>query len=195
MTRLHRLSLLALLACTAGAASAHPGHGLGSGFMAGLAHPLGGLDHLLAMVAVGLWSAAVLPAGRRWWGPAAFAGAMLTGAVLGAAGLALPALEAGIAASVVLLGLLLAGPARLGAAGGALLVGAAGLAHGMAHGVEAPPAALFAAYVAGFGLSTLALHGLGLAAGARMRGWSTGAWRVTGFALSLAGTLLLAARI
>jgi urease accessory protein len=190
-----RFSFFCMLATCAGGAFAHPGHGAPAGFMAGLVHPLGGVDHLLAMVAVGLWSAAALPAAHRWWGPASFAGAMLLGAVLAAAGASLPALEPGIAATVVLLGLLLAVPARFGGVAGAAIVMAAGLAHGLAHGMEAPPAALFAAYVAGFTLSTLALHAAGLAAGGRMRQWPASFWRAMGAAVTLAGSALLAARI
>ena len=88
------------------AALAHPGHESAS-FLSGFNHPLGGLDHLLAMLAVGLYAAQ--QAGRaRWSLPAGFVLAMLLGAALGASGIRLPAVEAGIAASVLVLGLLLA---------------------------------------------------------------------------------------
>ncbi|MDE2604355.1 MAG: HupE/UreJ family protein [Burkholderiales bacterium] len=198
MTRtFRRLLAFAALAAFAGAASAHPGHA--SGFAAGIVHPFGGLDHLLAMVAVGLWSAAALPAARRWQGPAAFVGAMLAGAVLGAAGWASAftsaLVEPAVAASVVLLALLLAAPARSGGLAGGAIVAAAGIAHGFAHGGEAPPAALFSAYAAGFALSTAALHGLGLAAGARMRTLPAGVWRALAAVVALTGTALLAARV
>jgi hypothetical protein len=104
-TTLRALGAVAALAAT-GAAQAHTGHGTESLF-AGLAHPLG-LDHLLAMVGVGTWSAVALPAGRRVAGPATFLAALLAGAVAGAAGLALPLTETAIAASVLLFGLMLA---------------------------------------------------------------------------------------
>lgn len=190
-----RLCSFALLAAWAGTASAHPGHETATGFIAGVVHPFGGLDHLLAMLAVGLWSAAALPAAQRWWAPAAFVSAMLGGAGLAAAGLSVGSLEPAVAASVVLLGLMLAGPARTGAIAGAALIAAAGLAHGVAHGGEAPATAMFAAYAAGFTLSTLALHAAGLLAGARLRNLGAGAWRMLSAAVSIAGALLLAARI
>lgn len=180
----------AALALAAGSAAAHPGHE--HGLIAGLAHPLAGGDHLLAMVAVGVWSAAALPAARRWAGPAAFVAAMLAGAVAGAAGLAVPGLETGIAASVVLLGLLLAAAGRAPAAPGLALVALAASLHGLAHGAELPAGASFAAYAAGFLASTAALHATGLAIGHRLalaRGW---ALRAGGALVGSAGLLMLA---
>jgi len=167
MTRTFRTLGVAALALAAGAAQAHTGHATGSLF-AGLAHPLGA-DHLLAMLAVGLWSAAALPAGRRWAGPAAFMAALLAGAAAGVAGLALPLVEHGIVLSVGLFAVLLAAPRALPVPAALALIAAAATLHGLAHGAEAPPTGSFSAYAGGFLLGTAALHGLGLAAGAGLR--------------------------
>lgn len=175
------LSLGIGLLAWAGSAAAHPGHGaIGDhGVLAGFAHPLG-IDHLLAMVAVGLWSALVLPAGRRMHGPAAFIAAMLTGAVAGRA-LGAPVLvEPALALSVLAFALLIAVPRLLSDRGGLVMVALAGLLHGLAHGAELPAAAGFAGYAFGFVATTALLHAAGLALGAqlarlpqRLAGWST----------------------
>ena len=110
-TRFRSMLAAAALASLSGAALAHPGHAPAS-FATGFAHPLGGLDHLLAMLAVGLYAARQAGAARLLL-PAGFVLAMLAGAGLGALGLALPAVEAGIAASLLVLGLLVALAARL----------------------------------------------------------------------------------
>lgn len=146
-------------------ALAHTGQGEASGFAYGLAHPIGGLDHLLAMAAVGLWSAIALPRGQVLAAPFAFVAAMLAGAGLAFAGLALPAVEGMIAASVLILGLMVATRAKLPVAAGAGVAALFALFHGFAHGAEA--AGGIAAYMAGFAISTAAIHlagvGLGLA--------------------------------
>ncbi|MFN3641498.1 MAG: HupE/UreJ family protein [Gemmobacter sp.] len=164
-----RLALAATLALVPAAALAHPGHGEGDAFLSGVLHPLLGPDHLLAMVAVGLWAAL---AGRRavWAYPAAFVAAMLAGGLIGAGAGAIAAVEPAILASVIALGAATALALRLplGVAVAALAV--FGLAHGHAHGVEGPGGA---AYAAGFVLATAALHAGGLALGlalARLRG-------------------------
>lgn len=147
------------------AAMAHPGHE--AGLVAGMLHPLGGADHVLAMLAVGLWAAQ--SGGRAVWAaPAAFVGAMLLGGVLGAAGVAVPAVEPMILASVVVLGALVALALRLPLAAALPVVALFGAAHGWAHGAEAPAGGM-AAYAAGFGAATLALHGAGLLAGFALR--------------------------
>jgi urease accessory protein len=162
----------ALLIVGAGAALAHPlTLAVREGdmaFAAGFLHPLTGIDHLLAMVAVGLWAG--LTGGRAvlvW--PAAFVCLMLAGGALGMAGVPLPLVEGAILASLVVLGLLLLSGAAVPLTPGALLVALFALAHGWAHGAEMPPAAATAAYAAGFTLTTAALHlcGLGLAYAAR----------------------------
>ncbi len=153
-----RFALAAILAAASGAALAHPGHET-AGFLSGFAHPLGGLDHLLAMLAVGLY-AARQPGAARWMLPAGFVLAMLAGAGLGALGVALPAVEAGIAASVLVFGLLIAFAARLPLAASLPLVAAFALFHGHAHHAEMGSASL-AAYALGFALATMLLHGTG----------------------------------
>lgn len=189
-----------LLLAAAGSAFAHPGHvgadGAGqAGIVAGFAHPLG-LDHLLAMVAVGLWSASALPAPRRLHGPLAFLAAMVAGAVLGR-GLALPAVvEPALALSVLMFGGLVALPRLLSAGTGLALVALAGALHGLAHGAELPAASGFAGYAFGFVATTALLHAAGLALGGQLRmlpqrlaGWSTralaGGFGAAGLALLL----------
>jgi urease accessory protein len=117
---------------------------------------------MLAMVAVGLWAG--LNGGRaRWVWPVAFVAVMVSGGLLGAFGVALPLVEPGILASVIVLGLLILTAARLPVALGAALVGAFALLHGHAHGAELPAAAAAASYAAGFALATALLHAVGLA--------------------------------
>jgi len=149
------------LALAAGTAFAHPGHGghEAASFLAGLGHPVGGADHLLAMLAVGLLAAR--QSGRaRWALPLSFVAAMLAGAGLGALGVALPAVEMGIAVSVLVLGLLVALVARLPLAAAAPLVGVFALFHGHAHFTEMGDGTV-AAYAAGFVLATSVLHAAG----------------------------------
>ncbi len=143
---------------------AHTGAGSVSGFMAGLSHPIGGLDHVLAMVAVGLW-AAQLGGKALWQVPAAFVGMMLAGAGLSSTGGSLPFGEAGILLSVLVLGALIAAAVRVPVAVGAVLVGLFAVFHGHAHGAEMPAQAGALAYMAGFALATAALHGAGMALG------------------------------
>jgi urease accessory protein len=179
------LTIAALLALTAGPAFAHPGHGEASSFVAGLAHPLGGLDHLAAMIAVGLWAA--LKGGRALWAwPAAFVGVMLAGGVLGMAGVALPLVEPGILASVVVLGLMVALAVDVPAALGAAVIATFALLHGHAHGSEIAEDMSGLTYMAGFGAATAALHLAGIAFAAAMARF---AWRP---AIRLAGALCIA---
>lgn len=160
----YRMLALTALSLFAGAASAHTGHHAVTGFVSGLAHPVLGLDHLLAMTAIGLWAAQ--QGGRALWAvPAAFVGAMALGAGLAAAGLLLPYVETGIAASVLVLGLLIAMQQQWGIAIGMSIAAGFALFHGYAHGLEMPQTASFAAYAGGFVLTTLALHGAGLSIG------------------------------
>lgn len=189
---LRRAAAALALTGAAGAACAHPGHA--ASLADGLAHPFLGLDHLLAMVAVGLWSARALPAARRWQGPAAFLGAMLLAALAAPAGLALPGVEVAIAASVLLCGALVAGGARLGAGAGLALVAVTALLHGAAHGAEAPVGG-FLAFALGFTASTAALHGAGLALALRLQRLPALAWGGIGALLGAGGLALLASRI
>ncbi len=188
-----------LLLAAAGSAFAHPGHltsdgAAPAGILAGFVHPLG-LDHLLAMMAVGLWSATALPAGRRLQGSVAFLAAMLAGAVLGR-GLALPGLiEPALAISVGVFGGLLALPRLLNVSSGLALVLLAGGLHGLAHGAELPAGGGFAGYAFGFVATTALLQAAGLALGGQIRllpqrvaGWST---RVLAGGFGAAGLALL----
>jgi urease accessory protein len=178
------------LVLAAGSAVAHTGHGTGSAY-AGLVHPLG-LDHLLAMVAVGVWSAAALQGRARLAGPALFMAALALGAAAGAAGLGGAFVETGIAASVVLLGVLLALARRLPVAQGLALVAAVGLLHGLAHGAELPAGAGFAGYAAGFLATTALLHAAGLGLGRAALGLQAWVWRALATGVGGAGLLLLA---
>jgi urease accessory protein len=149
------------------AALAHVGDHSHMSFMEGLMHPLGGLDHILAMVAVGLWASQI--GGRALWLlPLTFPAVMVAGGVLGMSGIALPWVEAGIAASVMVLGAAVAFALRPSLAVSMPLIGAFALLHGYAHGVELPADASALHYAAGFVAATLMLHltgiGLGLAA-------------------------------
>lgn len=185
-----RAAAAAALLLAAGGAAAHPGHGA-TGLAAGLAHPLG-LDHLLAMVAVGLWSAAALAGPRRWLGPLAFLSAMTAGALLAVAGLVLPFVEQGLAASVLVFGALLAFATRVPAAAGLALIAMTASLHGFAHGSELPPGASATAYALGFLASTALLHAGGLGLGATLRERSARLWQAGGALLGLAGLVLLA---
>ncbi len=190
MIRLARLLVPALVLLPA-AAEAHVGShpdGLAAGFL----HPFTGLDHLLAMVAVGLW-AARLGGVARYAVPAAFLALMAVGGALGLGGQPLPMVEAAVAASVAVLGLLLAFDIRLATPLAATLVGAFALFHGHAHGTELPAMAHAGGYVAGFLAATALLHGAGLALGLlRFGRYSAVALRVVGAAVSLTGIALLA---
>ncbi len=152
---------------SAGSLLAHTGHlepAAGSAFSTGLLHPWTGLDHLLAMLAVGLW-AAQLGGRALWLVPTSFLVAMGFGAGLGLTGWTLPWLEQGIAASVFLLGLAIALSARVPAFVPALLVAGFALFHGTAHGAEMPTGISSAGYFSGFLLGTASLHALGLGLG------------------------------
>lgn len=149
-------------------ALAHTGAGPVSGWLAGFSHPIGGLDHLLAMLAVGLW-AGQLGGRARWVVPATFVGVMLLGGLLGMSGLPLPLVEGGILLSLLVLGGLIALAAKAPLSIGVLVVGVFALFHGHAHGTEMAPALGGLAYSAGFALATALLHlaGIAIAQGAR----------------------------
>lgn len=187
-TVLRALGLIAGLTA-ASPAFAHPDAGSGATLMAGLTHPLGGLDHVLAMVAVGLWAS--LRGGKAvlaW--PAAFLLMMAGGAGLALAGVALPLIEPGILASVVVLGLLAATAVRLPVTAGAGIVGLFALFHGQAHGLEAAGGSALA-YGSGFVLATAALIGAGvLAARAARHTIRPAAIRWLGAAIASAGVAL-----
>jgi len=159
-----RLAITAGVSLAATApAFAHVSAADNGSFLPGFTHPLLGLDHIVVMVAVGLWAATI--GGRAVWAvPAAFVGAMVIGYFLSLTGLALPFAEPMILASVVALGLLIATAVRLPAMVGALLVGLFAVFHGHAHGSELGVAAAVP-FGLGFALATALLHSAGIATG------------------------------
>lgn len=190
--RFHKTCTALGLVMMAGAASAHPGHG--EGLAAGLLHPLLGADHLFAMLAVGLWAAAALPMGQRRRGPAVFLGTLALGAVLGSAGVVLPAIEPLLAVTLLMLAGLIGLAARVPTPAGLVLVGIAGLLHGMAHGAELPAGQPFAAYAAGFLATSTALHLAGLSMARSVIGARALLWRLAAAGIGFTGLALLAAR-
>ena len=182
---------LVVLGATA-PALAHTGHGDAQGIVHGFIHPLGGLDHLLAMVAVGLFAAHL--GGRALWAmPSAFVAVMAVGGALGMNSVGLPHVETGIALSVVVFGAILAAGVALPVGLAAGLVGFFAIFHGQAHGAEMPAGASGVAYAAGFMIATAALHGAGIALGLGAgRLASMRAVRIGGAAMAAAGVGLLA---
>jgi len=152
-------------------------------------HPLTGLDHLAAMLAVGFWSA--LTARRLWAAPLAFAAMLLVGALLGLAGMALPAVEPMIAASLLVLVLLVVLRARMPAVLAAVLVGVFAIFHGVAHGTELVGAATIWAPLAGMLITTVSLHVVGLGLGLALRRRSQWWPRLAGAMVTLLGGFLL----
>lgn len=184
-----RFSIIVVATLLPQLALAHTGHNQ-SQFTGGLSHPVGGADHLLAMVALGLLAAQI--GGRAFWAlPCTFVGTMIAGGAAGWAGLPFSGVEPMILASVVILGALVAMAVRLPLA--VMLPGVAifGFAHGWAHGAEGPAQGLLA-YATGFALTTMALHlaGIGLGAllrrGALLRGLGGGA-ALAGLTLGFGG--------
>jgi len=146
------------------AALAHVGDHSHMSFAEGLLHPFSGLDHVLAMVAVGLWASQL---GRRalWLLPLTFPAVMAIGAAFGLSGVTLPLVEIGIAASVMVLGAMVALALRPSLAISIPLIGAFALLHGYSHGIELPASASALSYGVGFIVATLVLHAVGIAAG------------------------------
>jgi urease accessory protein len=160
------------------------------GFLEGVQHPLTGLDHLLAMIAVGLW-ASQKGGQAMWLWPTSFLAAMIAGGALGMMGLALPAIEPAIAASLLILGLMIAVAATVPVWAGMAMIALFGLFHGNAHGLEAPVNAGGFLYAAGFVLSTASLHALGLGIGLMARrGRAQSLVRTGAAAIALTGCVL-----
>lgn len=187
MKHVSTLCGLALL-LVSGVALAHPGHE--AGLLSGLAHPFTGLDHMLAMIAVGLWAAQQAQTRAIWSVPCAFAAAMVVGGVLAWAGLALPHVESGIAASVLMLGLLVATALRLPTVAAMAVVAVFALLHGYAHGTELPVSASLTTFALGFVLATACLHGIGVAVGYVMRHRAMLTLRLGGLGVAAAGAWL-----
>jgi urease accessory protein len=185
------LSLALVLASVP--AWAHTGSVAG-GFVGGLAHPVFGPDHVVAMVAVGLWGAFLGPP-AIWLLPIVFPLVMAFGGVLGILGVPIPAVETGIATSAVVLGLMVAMAARPPLWVAAALVGAFAIFHGHAHGAELPAGVDAVAYSLGFVIATGLLHLSGIAFGT-LAAWPAGriAVRTAGGAIALAGVAFLMLR-
>lgn len=172
-------------------AHAHVGVGETSGFLHGLGHPLSGLDHICAMIAVGLWAAQM--GGRSIWAvPLTFVGVMALGGFLGMMGVNLPLVETGIIISVLALGVFVAASVRLPLVASVTLVGLFAAFHGHAHGSEMPAAASGLAYATGFIVATALLHALGIGLGITIQRLARPQIvRFAGIAIALCGGYLL----
>ena len=196
MRLLTRSTSIALLAALPLAASAHVGvdgaahHA--AGFAQGFLHPFTGMDHLAAMVGVGLWSALAARGARDLFqAPLGFAAMLLVGALMGLAGMAVPAVEPMIAASLLVIGLLVVTRLRLAGPVAAAVVGAFAVFHGVAHGQELPGDTGAALAIFGMVTATVLLHGAGMAAGWALRHRSALLPRAAGGAVALFGAALL----
>lgn len=182
---------LAILSLWPSHAFAHQAGGTLGGFASGFTHPILGLDHMLAMLAVGIWGAQI--GGRSLWTmPVTFPLIMALGGFLGAAGLPFPYVEIGIASSVIVLGAVIAFKLKPSEAISYVIIGAFALCHGHAHGTELPQAADGAAYGIGFVLATGLIHlaGIGVGAAAK-RPWEGKLARACGACISMAGVYIL----
>jgi urease accessory protein len=190
---LRRIAVTAAIALAASPAFAHTGHDGPAGFAHGFVHPIGGLDHVLAMLAVGIW-AAQLGGSARWALPGTFVSVMGLGALLGTAGVPLPGAEAGIVASIMGLGAAIAlGAGRPLAMRAAPALAAAAVAlfavvHGFAHGAEMPSTVGGLAYGIGFAVASILLHAGGFAMATLLR--RTHALRPLGGLIAAAGLVL-----
>ncbi|CAN5480406.1 HupE/UreJ family protein [soil metagenome] len=174
-------------------AGAHPGNGLHihTGFESGAAHPLTGLDHILAMIAIGVCAAQM--GGRAiWMLPVTFMSLLLAGGAFAFGGGHVPAVEQGIAASVLVLGLMVASGSKLGLPMTLGLVGLFAIFHGYAHGLEMQAGLGFTEYAIGFVAATAMLHLVGIGLGLTMRR-TTGATlsRLAGASIAVCGAVML----
>jgi urease accessory protein len=195
MTKMTKLLLTAGLMMTATLAMAHPGHGeqVSNGFLSGLLHPMMGLDHLLAMGAIGFWSIRQNTTMKR--GTPLFAvGGMIAGAGLAWAGISLAGVgvETGIAMSVLLVGVLIATLAKLPTAIGGTLVALFMVAHGYAHGTEMTQGSSLLLYMAGFVVATLAITFVGRGLGTMMLKADNRITRALGGVVAIIGGVLAA---
>ena len=189
-----RTIILIAVTALSTSASAHLGTDSGTHhtLVDGLLHPLTGLDHLAAMLAVGLWSALSATSARRiWLAPVAFAGMLLVGALLGLNGLELPAVEPMIAASLLVMGLLVATRAQLPVAVTAGVVGVFAVFHGVAHGTELAGGGSGFAPLLGMLVATIALHLAGVGLGLALRAHSVWWPRLVGGLTALLGGAFL----
>jgi len=188
-----RLLALSLIVAPT-SAFAHPGHGETAGFVHGFMHPVGGLDHILAMVAVGIL-AYQLGGRALWLLPTVFVGVMGLGWVMGAADVHLPYVETGIAASVIVLGAAIALGIQAPVAIAAVIAGIFAVFHGFAHGIDMPLGGSPVNYAAGFLAATAMLHaigiGIGVALGQLGQNYGKALYRVAGCVVAIAGTAIL----
>ena len=183
-------TLLALVVSSA-PVHAHVQTGEASGFLTGVGHPVSGLDHVVAMIAVGLWGAQ-LGAPALWLLPVTFPMMMALGGLVGLLGVALPGLEVGIAASAVVLGLVMMFALRPRLAVAVALVAVFAIFHGHAHGTELPPGQSALLYSMGFVVATGCLHGVGIAIGVIHRWrWGQTLLRAVGAVVALAGIVFM----
>lgn len=186
-----RLLAAAVVATVSAPALAHVEAGQATGLLSGFLHPISGLDHVLAMVAVGLWGA-ILGAPAVWVLPIAFPLVMAMGALLGFLGVPLPGVEYGIAASAILLGAAVAFEVRPPVAFAALLVGVFAIFHGYAHGSELPPGQSALLFSMGFVIATGALHAVGIGIGAlKGRVWGGAVLRAAGSMVAAGGAFFM----
>ena len=190
-SRLRSLAVLALAMQLSQVAEAHIRKGEASGFFSGVRHPISGLDHVLAMIAVGLWGAQLgVPA--IWVLPVAFPMVMALGGMMGLLGIPLPGTEYGIAASMILLGGVVLFELKPPLWAAALLVSFFAIFHGHAHGTELPPGQDGLLYSMGFVCATGCLHGVGVSIGLVHR-WTWGQMflRLSGGFISAMGMYFL----
>lgn len=181
------MTMLVLVFLCAQTAFAHPQKGEGVGFLTGFRHPISGLDHVLAMVAVGLWGAQ-LGSPAIWLLPVAFPMVMAFGGMLGLLRVPLPGIEYGIAASAISLGAAVMFEVRPPLALAATLVGVFAIFHGHAHGTELPPGQSAMLYSMGFVIATGCLHAVGIGIGTVHRwAWGQKLLRVAGAAVVVGG--------
>jgi urease accessory protein len=177
--------------CWAQTAFAHVQERAAAGFLTGFVHPISGLDHVLAMVAVGLWGAQ-LGAPAIWVLPVAFPLVMAMGGMLGLIGVPVPGIEYGIAASAILLGAAVLFEVRASLVVTALLVGVFAIFHGHAHGTEVPPGQSALLYSMGFVIATGCLHALGIGIGAVHRWtWGQKLLRAAGGGVAVGGVFFM----
>lgn len=195
MRRLAQFIAVAVIALVPAAASAHVGVGDTHGLAHGFSHPLGGIDHILTMLAVGVF-ATHLGGRALWFVPLTFVGVMAAASLVGMAGIAVPFVEIGIGLSVVVFGLVVAFQLNLPTVAAMALVGFFAIFHGHAHGIEMPESASGLAYGLGFVCATALLHaagiGLGLSVGRLGDASARRAVQAGGGAMALAGMAILA---
>jgi urease accessory protein len=189
-----RLGAITVALLLSGSAQAHVGVGDGYGFARGVFHPISGIDHILAMVAVG-HCAAHLGGRARWLVPLTFVSIMIVGGGIGMSGAALPFVELGVGTSVVVLGMAVAARLDMTTTVAMALVGFFAIFHGHAHGSEMPETVFGLEYGAGFVVATLALHAVGVSLGLLMGRaseiYSRRIQQAAGSAMAIAGVAIL----